>query len=46
VKSELYWLFPFFIVMGLFNLGIYFNHKYPDHFKKIFKIKASAQQGV
>ncbi|WP_437373622.1 hypothetical protein [Maribacter litoralis] len=44
VKSELYWLFPFFIVMGLFNLGIYFHHKYPDNFKKLFKIKASAQQ--
>ncbi|SNR41404.1 hypothetical protein SAMN04488009_1504 [Maribacter sedimenticola] len=41
VKSELYWLFPFFIIMGLFNLGIYFHHKFPEHFKTIFKIKTS-----
>lgn len=46
VKSELLWLFPFLIVMGLLGLGIYFHYKYPDHFKTLFGKKDSAQHGV
>ncbi|WP_299537411.1 hypothetical protein [Ulvibacterium sp.] len=44
VKAELKWLFPFLIVMGLFMIGIYFNHKYPERFKTLFTKKAGAQQ--
>lgn len=32
-KYELKWLFPFLIIMGLLMIGIYYHHKYPEHFK-------------
>ncbi len=33
VKSELKFIFPFLIVMGLIGIGIYANHKFPNRIK-------------
>ena len=35
VKSELKFLFPFMIVMGLIGIGIYANHKFPNRIKSL-----------
>jgi hypothetical protein len=35
VKSELKFLFPFLIIMGIFGIGVYINHKYPNRIKNI-----------
>jgi len=37
-KSELYFLFPFLIILGMFSSSIYLRHKYPVKFKKIIGI--------
>ncbi|BAO56193.1 hypothetical protein [Nonlabens marinus] len=37
-KSELYFLFPFMIILGLFSSSMFFRHKYPKKFKKIIGI--------
>ncbi|EAS19458.1 hypothetical protein BBFL7_00003 [Flavobacteria bacterium BBFL7] len=35
VKSELKFLFPFLIIMGLLGIGLYLNHKYPNRIKSL-----------
>ena len=35
VKSELKFLFPFLLIMGFLGIGLYLNHKYPTHIKKL-----------
>ena len=35
VKSELKFLFPFLIIMGLLGIGLYLNHKYPNRIKTL-----------
>ena len=37
-KSELYFLFPFMIILGLFSTSIFLRHRYPKKFKKIIGI--------
>ncbi|MBO0322769.1 hypothetical protein J0X14_10710 [Muricauda sp. CAU 1633] len=34
-KSELRWLFPFLVIIGLLMIGIYFHQKYPEQFKSL-----------
>ncbi|OAB81430.1 hypothetical protein [Cochleicola gelatinilyticus] len=35
VKSELKFLFPFLLILGVFGIGLYFNHKYPTRMKSL-----------
>ncbi|WP_299385404.1 hypothetical protein [uncultured Lacinutrix sp.] len=37
-KYELYFLFPFLMVLGTFSSSIYLKHKYPEKFKKYIGI--------
>ena len=37
-KYELYFLFPFMIILGLFSTSIFLRHKFPKQFKKIIGI--------
>ena len=39
VKSELKFLFPFLIIIGLFGIGVYVNHKYPNKIKRLIAKK-------
>jgi hypothetical protein len=37
-KSEVYFLFPFMIILGLFSISVFLRHKYPKKFRQIVGI--------
>ncbi|MGY5353442.1 hypothetical protein [Wenyingzhuangia sp. IMCC45467] len=45
VKSELKFLFPFLLLIGIFGIGVYVNHKYPNRIKNIMKKKPTHNTG-
>jgi hypothetical protein len=39
VKSELRFIFPFLLIMGVFGIGVYVNHKFPNPIKDLIRKK-------